>query len=101
MAFSRIPWRPHSTASDIVIAWTAALAIAEGTTNGDPVHTHEVSVETTEPGSSSAIQRRQTAWVVLNDPFITVELTAWKARALNVLVGAMKFAAALLIRPVS
>jgi len=27
-----MPFGPHSTASDIVIAWTAALAIAAGTT---------------------------------------------------------------------
>ena len=31
-AFTRMPYLAHSTASDIVIACTAAFAIAEGTT---------------------------------------------------------------------
>ena len=39
--------------------------------------------------------------MVLNDPFITVEVIASNARALMSLVWAMKFAAALLISPVS
>src|ERR1700760_224245 len=85
----------------MVMACTAALAIAEGTTNAEPVQTHEVRVEMTEPGSPSAIHRRPTACVVLNEPFMTVELIALNARAERLLVGAMKFAAALLISPVS
>jgi len=32
MALSRMPWRPHSTASDFVITWSPAFDIAEGTT---------------------------------------------------------------------
>jgi len=39
--------------------------------------------------------------VVLNDPVITVDVTASKARWLSVAVGAMKLAAALLSSPVS
>src|SRR3954451_14577145 len=85
----------------MVMACTAALAIAEGTTNAEPVHTHDVKVDTTEPGRPSSIQRLPTACVVLNEPFITVEEIALNARADRFLVGAMKFAAALLIRPVS
>src|ERR687895_2321999 len=81
--------------------WTADFAIAEGTTNAEPVHTHDVSVETTDPRIPSSIHRRPHACVVLNEPFITVEEIASKARALMLLVGAMKFAAALLIRPVT
>src|SRR3954463_5725030 len=101
MAFRRMPYGPHSTASDMVMACTAALAIADGTTNADPVHTQDVSVEMTEPGRPPAIQRRPAACVVLNEPFITVELMASNARGDSDLVGAMKFAAALLMSPVS
>src|SRR4051794_29824958 len=85
----------------MVIACTAAFAIALGTTKALPVHTQDVNVDTTEPGRPSSIQRLPTACVVLNEPFITVEEIALKARADRFLVGAMKFAAALLIRPVS
>src|SRR5438034_1099 len=101
IALRRIPYLPHSEASDIVIACTAAFAIADGTTNAEPVQTHVVSVEMTEPGRPLAIQRRPAACVVLNDPFMTVEVTASNARGLMSLVWAMKLAAALLIRPVS
>src|SRR5215211_4094604 len=66
IALRRMPYLPHSAASDIVIAWTAVLAIAEGTTKGEPDHTQVVSVDTTEPGTPAAIQRLPTAWVVLN-----------------------------------
>src|SRR4051794_6057813 len=83
------------------MACTAALAMADGTTNALPVHTQDVSVDTTEPGSPFSIQRLPTACVVLNEPFITVEEIALNARADRFLVGAMKFAAALLIRPVN
>src|ERR1700676_4243094 len=100
-AFTLMPYRPHSTASDIVIACTAALAMAEGTTNADPVHTHVVRFDSTAPGTPAAIQRLPTATVVLKDPVITVDVTASKARWLRLAVGAMKFAAALLSRPVS
>src|ERR1700722_11476831 len=100
-AFTLIPYRPHSTARDIVIACTAALAIADGTTNADPDHTHVVRFDSTEPGWPAAIQRFPMATVVLNEPVITVDVTASKARWLSVAVGAMKLAAALLSSPVS
>src|SRR5215207_3135326 len=76
MALSRIPYLPHSAASDIVMACTADFAIAEGTTNADPLQTQVVRVDTTEPGRPSAIQRRPAACVVLKEPFMTVEVTA-------------------------
>ncbi len=53
-------------------------------------------MDSTAPGRPSAIHRRPAAWVVLKEPFITVALTASKARALRLAVGAMKLAAALL-----
>src|SRR5215212_2027022 len=86
IALRRMPYLPHSAASDIVIAWTADLAIADGTTKAEPVHTQVVSVETTDPGNSSAIHRRPTACVVLKEPFITVEVIASNARELMSLV---------------
>lgn len=101
IALTRILYFAHSTANDMVIECTAALAIAEGTTYADPVHTQVVSVDRTLPGSPSAIQRLPAAWVVWNDPFITVLVTASKARGLRSLVCAMKLAAALLTTPVS
>src|ERR1700682_2966378 len=100
-AFTLIPYRPHSTASDIVIACTAAFAMADGTTNADPVHTHVVRFDSTAPGRPGAIQRQRPATGVLNSPAITVDVTASKARWLRLAVGAMKFAAALLSSPVS
>src|SRR5260370_40080962 len=75
--------------------------MAEGTPNADPLHTHVVRFDNTDPGSPSAIQRLPTASVVLNEPVITVEVTASKARGLKLTVGAMKFAAALFNRPVN
>ncbi len=62
-ALTRMLWRPHSTASDIVIACTAVLAITDGSTYGEPVQTHVTSMLTTEPGSPCAIQRRPQASV--------------------------------------
>src|ERR1700747_599614 len=96
-----MPYFAHSTASDIVIACTAALAIADGTTYADPVHTQVVSVDSTLPGSPSRIHRLPAASVVWNDPFITVPVMASKARGLSPWVWAMKFAAALFTTPVS
>src|ERR1700686_5801111 len=100
-AFTLMPYLPHSTASDIVIACTASFAMADGTTKADPVHTHVVRLDNTGPGRPAAIHRLPTATVVLKDPVITVDVTASKARWLRLAVGAMKFAAALLSRPVS
>src|ERR1700732_5537923 len=100
-AFPRMLDFAHSTASDIVIACTAAFAIADGTTYADPVHTQVVSVDSTLPGSPSRIHRLPAASVVWNDPFITVPVMAYTARGLSPWVWAMKFAAALFTTPVS
>src|ERR1700746_3059280 len=69
--------------------------MAEGATNAEPLQPQGVRFASTDPGSPSAIQRRPTASVVLNEPVITVEVTASNARGLKLTVGAMKFAAAL------
>src|ERR1700753_1991819 len=61
-AVSRIPYLVHSTGSDMVIASTVSMALADGTTKADPDHTQVVSVDTTDPGRPSAIQRRPAAW---------------------------------------
>ena len=56
---------------------------------------------TTEPGKPAAIQRRPHASVANSAPSITVERTASNPRGLISIEGEMKFAAALLTRPVS
>src|SRR5262245_33812966 len=63
MALRRMPKRPHSTASDLVITWRPAFDIAEGTTYGEPVYTQVTRIEITEPGWPPAIQRLPTACV--------------------------------------
>src|SRR5271156_5184856 len=83
------------------MACTAALAMADGTTKAEPLHTHVVRFDNTDPRRPSTIQRLPTASVVLNEPVITVEVTASKARGLKLTVGAMKFAAALFRTPVN
>ena len=45
MALRRMPWRPHSVASDMVIAWIAALLMAEGVTNGPPLRVQVTVIE--------------------------------------------------------
>src|ERR1700685_4207682 len=82
------------------MACTAAFAMAEGTTKAEPLHTQVGRFDNTDPGNPSAIQRLPTASVVLNEPVITVEVTASNARGLKLTVGAMKFAAALFSKPV-
>ena len=47
----------------MVIAWIAALLMAEGTTNGLPLKIQVTTIEITLPGFFAAIQRRPTAWV--------------------------------------
>src|ERR1700739_3111132 len=81
------------------MACTAAFAMADGTKNAEPLHTPVGRFDNTDPASPSAIQRLPTASVVLNEPVITVEVTASNARGLKLTVGAMKFAAALLSKP--
>ena len=63
MPFSRMPYLPHSTASDLVITCRPAFDIAEGTTNGEPVCTQVTRIEITEPLCPPAIQRLPTACV--------------------------------------
>src|SRR5271154_6768462 len=85
----------------MVIACSAVLAIADGTTKADPVQTQVTRLLTTEPLRPPAIQRLPVARVTWKLPSITVEVTARKPRGLRSLVGAMKLAAALLTSPVS
>ena len=64
MAFSRMPWRAHSTARLWVITATPALDMAEGTTKGLPVHTQVVRMLRTLALRCSAIQRLPQALVM-------------------------------------
>ena len=50
-------------ASDFVIAQIAALDMVEGTTKGAPLAVPVVTIDTTEPPTPAAIQRRPTACV--------------------------------------
>src|ERR1700739_4810914 len=74
--------------------------MAEGTTKADPLHTHVVRFDNTDPRRPSAIQRLPTASVVLNEPVITVEVTASKGRGLKQTVRAMNVAPAWFSTPV-
>jgi hypothetical protein len=69
------------------------LAIAEGTTKAEPDLTQVVSVDSTEPVRPPSIHRRPAAWVALNDPFITVDVIASKARgpAPEMNLGAVRY----------
>src|SRR5437764_11808694 len=65
MAFKRMLYLPHSTASDVVIASTPALAHAEGTTNAEPqfAAAYVVVILKTCPGFFCAIHLRANACV--------------------------------------
>ena len=59
-----MPWRPHSTARLWVITATPAFDMADGTTNGLPVHTQVVSMLITLALRCSAIHRLPQALVM-------------------------------------
>src|SRR5205823_12347940 len=63
IAFRRMPCRPHSTASDLVMTCNPAFDIADGTTYGEPVCTQVTRIEITLPLWPPAIQRLPTACV--------------------------------------
>src|SRR5690625_90810 len=63
MALTRMLYLAHSTPNDIVIAFTAAFPIADGTTNAEPVQIHVVNVDSTFPGKPCSIQRFPAACV--------------------------------------
>ena len=83
------------------MACSAVLAMADGNTKAEPVHTHVTRLLTIEPLIPSAIQRLPTASVTWKLPSMTVDVTARNPRGERSLVGEMKFAAALLTTPVS
>src|ERR1700744_1810455 len=57
MAFKRMPFGPHSVASDLVMMLRPAFDIADGTVNGPPFQIHVVRIEMTLPLSPPSIQR--------------------------------------------
>ena len=57
IAFSRIPYLPHSLASERVSASTPALATTEGTTKPEPVQAYVVTMLKTTPPVCASIQR--------------------------------------------
>ena len=52
--FTWIPYGPHSTASDSVRFFTPALAAAECTKPGPPVHAYDAPTLMIEPGVPAA-----------------------------------------------
>ncbi len=64
IALNRRPYRPHSTANDCVIVFTADFDIADGTTNGPPFQIQVVRIEITLPRFPSSIQRLPILWVI-------------------------------------
>src|SRR5580704_1111755 len=57
IALRRIPYGPHSVASDFVMTFNPAFDMAEGTVNGPPFHIHVVRMEITLPRFFPSIQR--------------------------------------------
>ena len=88
IALSRMPYRPHSTASDSVITCKPAFDIAEGTTYGEPVQIHVTRIDTTLPRWPPAIQRLPTDWVTKNVPCRTMLAIASKPAGGEVLGAA-------------
>ena len=68
MQFNLILCGPHSTASDLVIAFIPDLDIAEGTTKGEPVQTQVVVIDRIVPGLFNSIHFFPTVLVILNVP---------------------------------
>src|ERR1700722_10356563 len=57
MALSRMPFGPHSVASDFVMMLRPAFDIADGTVNGPPFQIHVVRIEITLAFFFSSSQR--------------------------------------------
>ena len=57
MAFRRIPFGPHSVASDLVMMLRPAFDIADGTVNGPPFQIQVVRIEITLALCPPSIQR--------------------------------------------
>src|ERR1700754_4722794 len=92
IALTRILYFAHSTASEVVMARTPALAQADGTTKAEPefAAAEVVTMLRMFPPCLSAIQRLARACVQLNEPCNTIPTTAENALALSVSVRAMK-----------
>src|SRR5262245_10897925 len=99
MALRRILYLAHSTAREVVMARTPALAQEEGTTNADPqlAAAYVVVMLSTLPGFLAAIQRRAKACVQWNEPLSTMLTIAPNALGESFSVRAMKLPAALLM----
>jgi hypothetical protein len=100
MALNRMPFRPHSTASDCVMACRPAFDIADGTVNGPPLQIQVTRIERTEAARPSAIQRLPHSRVTRKEPLKTMLEMASKPFGERSSVRLMKLPAALLISPV-
>ena len=97
IAFVLILYFAHSTANDLVIAKTPALAEAEGTTYPDPVQAYVVTIFKIFPLFCLIISL-PTASVQLNVPVRTISTTALNPPGDSISVGDIKLPAALFIK---
>src|ERR1700751_1122305 len=99
MALRRILYLAHSTAREVVMARTPALAQEDGTTNAEPqfAAAYVAVMLSTVPGFLAAIQRRAKPCVQWNEPLSTMLTIVSKALGESFSVRAMKLPAALLM----
>src|SRR6185437_15528588 len=95
IAFRRMPFGPHSVASDLVMTFKPAFDIADGTVNGPPFHIHVVRIEITLALLPPSIQRLPQPSVTQKLPGNTISAIELNPRGLNSFVREMKFPAAL------
>src|SRR5436190_7903590 len=94
-ALTWIPYGPHSTASDSVRFFTPALAAAEWTKPGPPVHAYDAPTLMIEPGVPAAMCRRPNSRAPRNVPFSVMSITVRHALGDMSSAGTGKLAAAL------
>src|SRR6478672_2879225 len=94
--FTWIPYGPHSTASDSVRFFTPALAAAECTNPGPPVHAYDAPTLMIDPGVCVAMCRRPNSRQQRNVPFNVMSTTVRHAFGDMSSAGTGKLAAALL-----
>src|SRR5580693_9215486 len=96
IALRRIPFGPHSVASDFVMMLSPAFDMAEGTVMGPPFQIQVVRIEITLALSPASSQRLPQASGTENEPRNTISAMALKPRGERSLVRLMKLPAALL-----
>src|SRR6476646_11478983 len=93
--FTWMPYGAHSTASDSVRFFTPALAAAEWTNPGPPVHAYDAPLLTIDPGVPAAMWRRPNSPAHRKVPVSVMSTTVRHALGDISSAGTGKFAAAL------